>query len=61
MTFCQILSTNPVRKCIEINVRDLYVDIAAGNSLLLQWGNCDIGMRKIARRINIPLEIEVSD
>ena len=37
------------------------MDIAAGNSLLLQWGNCDIGMRKIARRINIPLEIEVSD
>ena len=31
---------------MEISVGNLYVDIAAGNSLLLRWVHCNIGMRK---------------
>ena len=37
------------------------MDIAAGNSLSLRWGHCDIGMRKMTRRTKLQLEIEVSD
>ena len=40
---------------------NLFGDIAAGSDLLLRWGHCDIGMRKITRRTKIQLETEVSD